>query len=505
MSSIDIRYVDITELNTDIIVNAANSGLQAGGGVCGAIFNAAGHFQLQNACDQIGHCDTGFAVITPGFNLKAKYVVHAVGPIWQGGSQKEPQLLYSCYRESLRLAKQHGCHSIGFPLISSGIYGYPKDKAWRKAIQACHDFLQQNKDYELEIIFAVLGDDVLKLGRDTLHEVAPEDEKVIVLHHPDPVEKTVPAVKSDWKTLDMPEQNARFMLHRHLSAEDVAVLRMGNIPQEMEDKWFWYCEGNTLYAHRSWTGICIYILQMNPDQNEHIVIVNRKPEEYKCTDATEDEKNLNMLLNWWTQPKYDYYHEWLTETLNAIQKQQKPKFDQLSIEGRTVAAVYFHLPDEPYGFLSNWYLSDFVLDGKQFNSNEQYIMYRKAKLLGDNATADAILAAKTPAEHQQLGQNAQGFNEKLWHGIRQVVAMRGLYAKFAQNEALRDQLLNTEDAYLVECAYGDLNWACGWHLDDPERKEISKWRGKNLLGFALMEVREQLRAQSSSTSCSLSK
>ena len=78
--------------------------------------------------------------------------------------------------------------------------------------------------------------------------------------------------------------------------------------------------------------------------------------------------------------------------------------------------------------------------------------------------------------------------------------MRGLYAKFAQNEELRIQLLDTGDAYLVECAHGDLNWACGWRLDEPERKEINKWRGKNLLGFALMEVREQLRIQSSSTS-----
>ena len=160
MSSINVRRISITELETDIIVNAANSGLQAGGGVCGAIFQAAGYAELQNACDKIGHCDTGFAVITPGFHLKAKYIVHAVGPIWQGGSQKEPQLLYSCYRESLRLAKEYNCHSIGFPLISSGIYGYPKDQAWRKAIQACHDFLQNNKDYDLEIVFAVLDDGI---------------------------------------------------------------------------------------------------------------------------------------------------------------------------------------------------------------------------------------------------------------------------------------------------------------------------------------------------------
>ena len=494
MSSIDIRWISITELDTDIIVNAANAGLQAGGGVCGAIFQAAGYSELQKACNQIGHCETGHAVITPGFHLEAKYVVHAVGPVWHGGTHNEPQLLYSCYWESLRLAREHDCHSIAFPLISSGIYGYPKEKAWRKAIQACRDFLKKNSDYELDILFAVLDESALDMGRDMLEEIAPEYEKVYEFHHPQPVEKSVPAVKSDWETVDMPERQATFTLHRHLSAKDVAILRMGNIPQEMEDKWFWYCEGNTLYAHRSWTGFCVYILKMNPDQDEHQVIANRDQGQYGCTDDAEDEQSLNMLLDWWTQPEYDYYHEWLTETLNTIQKQQKPKFDQLTVEGKTVPAVFFHLPEEPFGFLSNWYMSDFELDGKKFNCNEQYIMYRKAMLLGDETTAKKIMDAQTPAEQQKLGQSAIGFNERLWHGMRQVVAARGLYAKFSQNKELRDQLLVTEDAFLVECAYTDLNWACGWHLDDPERKDISQWRGKNLLGFALMEVREQLRA-----------
>ena len=105
MSTIDIRQISITELDTDVIVNAANESLQAGGGVCGAIFKAAGYKELQEACDKIGLCDTGFAVITPAFRLKAKYVIHAVGPVWQGGKNQEPQQLYSCYRESLRLAR----------------------------------------------------------------------------------------------------------------------------------------------------------------------------------------------------------------------------------------------------------------------------------------------------------------------------------------------------------------------------------------------------------------
>lgn len=174
MNSIKIQKIGITDLDTDAIVNAANDGLWAGGGVCGAIFRAAGHDKLQVACDAIGHCDTGSAVITPGFDLKAKYIIHAVGPVWSGGDNKEPQLLYGAYRRSLELAVENGCHSIGFPLISAGIFGYPKDKAWRKAIQACNDFFQKNPDADLQVVFAVLDDGILALGQQTLEEIAPE-------------------------------------------------------------------------------------------------------------------------------------------------------------------------------------------------------------------------------------------------------------------------------------------------------------------------------------------
>ena len=168
MSSIDIRKIGITDLDTDCIVNAANSGLAMGSGVCGAIFRAAGPKDMQAACDSIGGCPTGGAVITPGFALKAKYVVHAVGPIWQGGRSKEPEQLYSCYKESLERAKENGCHSIGFPLISSGIFGYPKEQAWDVAIRSCKDWIAANPDHDMEIVFAVLDDKVLALGKEAM-------------------------------------------------------------------------------------------------------------------------------------------------------------------------------------------------------------------------------------------------------------------------------------------------------------------------------------------------
>lgn len=168
MDKIEIVKRGITKLDVDAIVNAANSGLQAGGGVCGAIFDEAGYGELQKACNQIGHCPTGSAVITPGFDLKADYIIHAVGPIWNDGKHGEPEQLYSAYYKSLELAAENGCKSIGFPLISTGIFGYPKEKAWEVAIRACHDYYQNNSDVELKVVFAILDDKIIALGKTVL-------------------------------------------------------------------------------------------------------------------------------------------------------------------------------------------------------------------------------------------------------------------------------------------------------------------------------------------------
>ncbi len=168
MSSIDIKLIGITDLDTDCIVNAANSGLMMGSGVCGAIFRAAGAGKMQAACNAIGGCPTGGAVITPGFALKAKHVIHAVGPVWKGGGRDEEKNLYSCYKESLDRAKEEDCHSIGFPLISSGIFGYPKREAWQVAVRACRDWIRENPDHEMDITFAVLDPGIQKLGQEAL-------------------------------------------------------------------------------------------------------------------------------------------------------------------------------------------------------------------------------------------------------------------------------------------------------------------------------------------------
>lgn len=130
-----IHRGDITELAVDAIVNAANERLAPGGGVCGAIHAAAGP-KLAEACRALGGCPTGEARLTPGFDLPARYVIHAVGPIWQGGTTDEAEKLASAYASAIALAREHGLDSIAFPAISTGIYGYPLDQAARTAVES---------------------------------------------------------------------------------------------------------------------------------------------------------------------------------------------------------------------------------------------------------------------------------------------------------------------------------------------------------------------------------
>ena len=137
---------DITKVRADAIVNAANTNLLAGGGVCGAIFRAAGAARLQAACDELAPIKTGEAVATPGFALPAKFVIHTAGPVYEGGGSGEEALLRSSYINSLAAARKNGCASVAFPLISSGIYGYPKTEAFRVASNAILDFLNDRAD-----------------------------------------------------------------------------------------------------------------------------------------------------------------------------------------------------------------------------------------------------------------------------------------------------------------------------------------------------------------------
>ncbi|MDD2221678.1 MAG: macro domain-containing protein [Clostridia bacterium] len=160
---------DITKIQAEAIVNAANSSLTQGGGVCGAIFAAAGADELRAECEKIGNCQVGQAVITGGGRLLAKHIIHTVGPIWQGGGQNEEALLSACYTNSLNLAVNNGLTSVAFPLISAGIFGYPKEAALRVAITAIGEFLQKQN---LTVYLVFVDKDDFQFNSELLSDIS---------------------------------------------------------------------------------------------------------------------------------------------------------------------------------------------------------------------------------------------------------------------------------------------------------------------------------------------
>ena len=154
--------------------------------------------------------------------------------------------------------------------------------------------------------------------------------------------------------------------------------------------------------------------------------------------------------------------------------------------------ICFHKPDEENGYLSNWYPADFTMDGIRYSSMEQYMMYQKALCFKDKTVAEQILQTDDVYQIKELGRMVSNYNDSYWSGVRQMIVFEGLKEKFMQNEGLRTKLLDTKDAVLAECAVRDHIWGIGWSMKDPERLDMDQWRGQNLLGYALMMVRDLL-------------
>lgn len=169
MHRIEIIQGDITELDVDAVVNAANSELRGGGGVDGAIHRAAGS-ELFAACQKIGYCPAGEAVITPGFKLKARHVIHTVGPVWSGGNQNEAEILRNCYQNVFQLVKKHKFKTVAFSAISTGVYGYPPADATSIALFEAKTFLSDNKDVE-KLIFVCFNNIIFNIYQTEFYKI----------------------------------------------------------------------------------------------------------------------------------------------------------------------------------------------------------------------------------------------------------------------------------------------------------------------------------------------
>ena len=154
--------------------------------------------------------------------------------------------------------------------------------------------------------------------------------------------------------------------------------------------------------------------------------------------------------------------------------------------------VCFHNPDEENGYLSNWYLSNFKVNEIEYSSMEQYMMYQKAICFKDYKISEDILKTDDVAEIKALGRKVSNYDDHMWNGVRQIIIYDGLLEKFLQNEELKKEILSTKDAILAECAVKDTIWGIGLSMKDENRFDKSKWRGTNLLGYALMLVRTKI-------------
>lgn len=271
--SIQIVQADITKLPYDAIVNAANNSLLGGGGVDGAIHQAAGP-KLLEECRTLGGCHTGEAKITGGYNLPARCVIHTVGPIYSG-CEKDAELLAKCYENSLELAKSKEFESIAFCAISTGVYGYPIKEATEIALTTVNNWLKRNKDYELKVVFCCHSkrDTDIYVNTALALKLVPREENIYMPHIAVEEGRTA-------QCLPMSVECVEQRVDLQLDARIMKNLLASHVSCDMNDHWDLLYDNGKVYCYRSWTGLCAFIADVSADGHIGRVLVCQDRDQY---------------------------------------------------------------------------------------------------------------------------------------------------------------------------------------------------------------------------------
>ncbi len=305
------------------------------------------------------------------------------------------------------------------------------------------------------------------------------------------------ATSKSWGNLKpMPEQHIVIPLNWSIPIKAMDIVRKGFIPQDMSDHWFVYCDDKSIHFYRSWSKDCIWEAQYQIGETHTTftsLVSNRMPEQYKETNTLADKLFFMALVS----DLYSGLSRWFWDGYYRLENGYRFSIDRLPHCLTIDDVVFFwghqdRLDNVTNACLSQWWHSDFEVDGKWYNCAEQYMMEQKALLFCDQLIGEQIMTSYSPLEQKKLGRKISHFDPEIWDAVKYDIVINGNKAKFIQNKQLKEFLLSTGNKILVEASPNDNIWGIGMDSSDPAVFSPFKWNGRNLLGFALMEVRDWL-------------
>ncbi len=465
---------DITKVTGfQAIVNSANNSLLGGAGVDGAIHRAAGP-QLRTECRRLNGCETGESRITLGYNLPCGHIIHSVGPVWMGGTAGEEDLLKACYSSALQLAIDNNIRKLAFSAISSGEYGYPSELASKVAVAAVCDFIKDNPDSFDDICWVVQDDNTASAYAAEIKAAAPKKTE--------PKKKKV-AKKAEKAVEEVEEEDSASDSSDEVKEED-SVSDSSDDVKEAKD--------STIDASNAANETADATKEEAGSADENV-----------ASSSEENGSDVNCKISQATIPptltfngaiwkKYDI--NWLIKELD---------------EGKQHNYTCFWHGDEnsENNILSSWYGGRLIfINGRKYDTVEQYLMSEMALLFGDTDTYELIMSEPDPAQCKKYGRNIKHFDEAAWEIVFREVIFHGNVGKAISDKEFAQALLATGDSVLIEASPFDDIYGAGMKEsellnEDGTLKVLPKeWRAykserqaQNVLGFVLMAVRDYLR------------